>query len=142
MTFDEYFMALARTVASKSKDPSTKVGCIIVGEDNEIRSTGWNGLPRKVMEYEGRLKRPEKYKWTIHAEANAIANAARSGISLKNCRAYVTHCPCSQCTGLLIQAGIVEIIWPEDTSTVGDFNIDVSETMMNEADVENWIMKQ
>ena len=129
MTWDEYFIRQAMLVAEKSKDPSTKVGCVIVGEDNEILSTGFNGFPRGVDEgmhekYIGegvkftpnfkRWERPEKYKWVEHAERNAIYNAARNGIRLKNARAYLNWepIPCSDCARAFIQAGIKEIVGP------------------------------
>lgn len=110
MTFDELFMNVAHTVAQKSKDPSTKVGCIIVGPDNEPRSFGWNGMSRGVFDLPERLERPEKYSWIIHAERNAIANAARVGIPLKGCKMYTTHMCCLNCADDVIQAGIIEVI--------------------------------
>lgn len=133
MSWDEYFIRHAMLVSEKSKDPSTKVGCILVGEDNEILSTGFNGFPRGISEtverhqvssdglsssveelISERWDRPEKYKWTEHAERNAIYNAARNGIKLKGARAYLNWepIPCTDCTRALIQSGIVEIIGP------------------------------
>jgi len=123
MTWDEYFIRQAMLIAEKSKDPSTKVGCVIVGEDNEILSTGFNGFPRGVEEgkfvklytpISQRWERPEKYKWVEHAERNAIYNAARNGIRLKNARAYLNWepVPCSDCARAFIQAGIKEIVGP------------------------------
>ena len=78
--WNEYFMAMARLVAKKSKDPSMQVGVVIVGPDHEVRSTGFNGFARGVNEnYSSRWGRPAKYKWVEHAERNAIYNAARMG---------------------------------------------------------------
>ena len=108
--WDYYFMGMAALVASKSKDPSTKVGCVLVGPDNEVRSTGFNGLPRGVTDKPERMERPAKYLWTSHAEENAVAQAARMGTAVKGCTAYVTHPPCARCTRALIQAGIRHII--------------------------------
>ena len=111
MNWDIYFMEMALLVASRSRDRSTKVGCIIVGPDNEIRTTGYNGFPRGIDdENESRHERPEKYLWTEHAERNAIYNAARIGTPLKGCRAYLAWFPCMDCARALVQAGIVELI--------------------------------
>jgi dCMP deaminase len=101
------YLELAALVATWSKDTSTKVGCVVVGPDREIRSTGYNGLPRgcddRVKE---RHERPLKYKWTEHAERNSIYNASRFGASLKGCAIYCTHPPCSDCARAIAQAGI------------------------------------
>lgn len=113
MTWDAYFSKLAELAATRSKDRSTQVGCVIVGPDNEIRSTGYNGFPRGVDDaVEERHQRPEKYLWTEHAERNAVFNAARSGIALKGCRAYSTLFPCMDCARALAQVGVVELIAP------------------------------
>lgn len=110
MTWDEYFINLLEVVASKSKD-STKVGCVIVGPNNEIRSTGYNGFPRGSDDNcPERRERPEKYIWTEHAERNTIFNAARMGISLDGCISYQTWYPCCDCARALIQVGIKEIV--------------------------------
>jgi len=111
MDWDSYFMNLVYVVAEKSKDRSSKVGCVIVGPDNEIRSTGYNGFPRGMDDSkEERYERPIKYKWTEHAERNAIYNAARAGISLKDCRLYQKWYPCCDCARAIVQVGIKEMI--------------------------------
>jgi len=84
MNWDEYFVAIAELVCFRSKDRSTKVGAVIVGPDNEIRSTGYNSFVRGINDtIEERQQRPEKYFWFEHAERNAIYCAARHGASLK-----------------------------------------------------------
>lgn len=114
MSWDAYFHKLVGVVASKSKDRSTKVGCIIVGPDNEIRSTGYNGFPRGVNDdVDERHERPAKYQWTEHAERNAIYNAARHGTPLGGCTAHLGWFPCVDCARALIQAGIVELVCDE-----------------------------
>lgn len=111
MNWDNYFKDLVAVIASKSKDRSTKVGCVIVGPDNEIRATGFNGFPRNINDdEEDRHQRPEKYFWTEHAERNAIFAAARVGTPTAGCRLYLTWFPCMDCARAIIQAGIVEII--------------------------------
>ena len=86
---------------------------MVVGEDREIRSTGFNGFPRGIEDDSGRLAdRSQKYPLICHAEENAIMHAARIGVSLKGSSAYVTWPPCSRCARSLIQAGVSEIVYP------------------------------
>ena len=111
--WDARFLELARHIAGWSKDPSTKVGCVVVGPDREIRSTGFNGFPRGIEDNADRLDDRElKYPLVCHAEENAIMHAARIGVALKGCVAYVTWPPCTRCARSLIQAGIREIVYP------------------------------
>ena len=96
--WDERFLRLAREISTWSKDRSTRVGAVIIGEDKTPGPYGFNGFPRFVDDdRESRHERPEKYKWTEHAERNAIYNAARIGVPLKGCTMYVTHMPCADC---------------------------------------------
>lgn len=111
--WDVRFLELALHISRWSKDPSTQVGCVVVGPDREIRSTGFNGFPRGIDDSDERLTDRElKYPLICHAEENAIMHAARIGVSLKDCRAYVTWPPCTRCARSLIQAGVREIIYP------------------------------
>lgn len=111
MSWDRYFIQMSQLVASKSKDRSTKVGCVIVGPDNEVRSTGYNGFPRGIDDkIEARHERPVKYQWTEHAERNAIYNAARAGISTGGCRIFLQWFPCVDCARAIIQSGICEVV--------------------------------
>lgn len=165
MNWDEYYIMLAMHIAQKSKDPSTKVGCVIVGPDNEIRSTGFNGFPRGVHEknyhkiddtsrepcendiievtgIDERWERPAKYEWVEHAERNSIYNAARIGVSVLGCRAYLNWepRPCVECCKGFIQAGIIEVIGPNlpfpSGGTRKDWKFDVSTIMMDESGVK------
>jgi dCMP deaminase len=108
--WNTYFMNMLDLVAARSLDKHTKVGCIIVGINNEIKSTGYNSLPRGVLHLDERLERPEKYKWIEHADRNAIYNAARIGVSLENCKMYLSFYPCIECARAIIQVGIKEVI--------------------------------
>ena len=111
--WDQKFMGLARHIAEWSKDRGRHIGAVIVGPDNEIRSTGFNGIPRGVRDdIEERHDRDsgEKYIWGAHAERNAIYNAARIGVPLQGCRMYGTHYPCVDCAIAIIQSGIAELI--------------------------------
>lgn len=103
------FMKLALEVSSWSKDPSTKVGCVLV-RDKKVLSMGYNGLPKNLNDDSGILyDREKKYEITVHAEINAVTNAALHGISTEGSSAYVTFHPCSRCAAVLINAGIVTI---------------------------------
>ncbi len=109
--WDQRYMDLANHIANWSKDRSTKVGCVIVGPDNEARSIGFNGFPRGVDdEVDERHERPAKYAWTEHAERNAIYSAARVGVSLKGCTMYLPWFPCMDCARAVVQAGITELV--------------------------------
>lgn len=113
--WDRRFLELAKSVGQWSKDRSTKVGCVIVGPDREIRSTGYNGFPRGVNdEPDCRHARPTKYLFTEHAERNAIYNAARMGTSLLNCTLYfywpASGPPCADCARAIIQSGISRVV--------------------------------
>jgi dCMP deaminase len=134
--WDARFLELARHISGWSKDPSTKVGCVVVGPDREIRSTGFNGFPRGIEDNVDRLANREmKYPLVCHAEENAIMHAARIGVALKGCVAYVTWPPCTRCARSLIQAGIREIVYPADLVIpdrwIDDFRI--SSGMLTEA---------
>ena len=137
--WDERFLELAKQIASWSKDPSTQVGCVVVGPDREIRSTGFNGLPRGIEDSEDRLNNREiKYPMICHAEENAIMHAARIGVSLKGNSAYVTWPPCSRCTRSLIQAGVNEVVYPKDLDIPDRWkdDFDIAMGMMKEAGIK------
>ncbi len=112
--WNKYFIKIAYAVSEKSKDPDTKVGCVIVGPDREIRMTGFNGLPKGCEDLPERYERPEKYKWIEHSERNAIYMAARLGTSLQDCHMYITAPPCEECARGIIQAGIKSVTYPID----------------------------
>jgi len=120
LSWDEFYFNMTEVVASKSKDRSTKVGTVIVGPSNEVRTVGYNGFARGVNDDIGeRHSRVNgvKYLWTEHAERNAIFNAAKVGIPLEGCRIYVNLFPCSRCARAIIQSGIVEVIIDERNKT-------------------------
>ena len=106
-------MLLAHHIASWSKERGRRVGAVIVGLDKEVRSVGFNGLPRGVRDdLEERHSRETgaKYLWSSHAERNAIYNAARIGVPLKGCVMYVPWFPCVDCAKAIIQSGISELV--------------------------------
>jgi dCMP deaminase len=115
MKWDRRFIQLAKHIAQWSKDPSTQVGCVVVGPDREIRSTGFNGFPRGIEDSIERLEdRSVKYPLICHAEENAIMHAARIGVSLRGCIVYCTWPPCTRCARSLVQAGVREVVYPAD----------------------------
>lgn len=108
--WDNYFLNLLPHIAKKSKD-KTKTSAIIVGPDNEIRSTGYNGMPRGFNDLDlNKWQKPEKYNWIEHAERNSIFNAARMGTSTNGCTMYVSHFPCVDCARAIVQSGIVRVV--------------------------------
>lgn len=128
--WDSRFLRIAEEVKTWSKDPGTKVGCVLV-EDRRIIATGYNGFPAGLSDELTLYKNREfKLRVTVHAEANAILNAARNGSNTRGCTAYVTFPPCSQCASALIQAGIARVVcpnpsfaverWREDFQTASD----------------------
>jgi len=132
-SWDQYFIEIALLVAKKSKDESTKLGAVIVGPDNEIRSTGYNSFPRGLNDTLGaRQERPEKYHWFEHSERNAIYNAARIGVSLKGCRMYLTPGPgvCCGCARAIIQSGVAEVILSGDMNTKQKWSEEAKRSMI------------
>jgi dCMP deaminase len=117
MARDSYFTAIAETVSLGSKDRSTKVGAVLV-RDGTILSTGYNGPVRGANDADpAKYERPTKYRWTAHAEQNAIFNAARVGTPTVGATLYLNFapCPCVECAKAIIQAGICEIVGPNRT---------------------------
>ena len=110
--WDQRFLRIAHEVSSWSRDPGTTVGCVLV-KNRRILSTGYNGFPVGLSDSLD-LYQDREYKLavTVHAEANAIINAAKNGAVTDGSTAYVTFPPCSQCAAALIQAGVSEVICP------------------------------
>jgi dCMP deaminase len=112
MNWTEYFLGMAEVVKLKSKDQSTQIGAVVVGEGRNVLSTGYNSFPRGLDDsLQERQERPEKYFWIEHAERNAIYNAALEGVSLKNSTIYLTSgLPCMDCARGIVNSGI-KIVW-------------------------------
>ena len=119
--WDKHFLGMALFNATMSKDPATRVGSVVVGPDREIRATGFNGFPRGIRDLPHRLNdRDTKLRIVVHAEMNAILNAARVGVSTRDCTLYLAATddsgstwggpPCTRCTVEIIQSGITEIV--------------------------------
>jgi len=124
-TWDEYFLAFAKLAASRSTCLAFPVGAVIV-KDRQVLATGYNGSPSKSVHctdqgycYPG-LDKCDTSKTmpsrAIHAEANAIAQAAKSGVGIDGASIYVTLEPCLACLKLIISAGIREVVYETDFS--------------------------
>jgi dCMP deaminase len=133
----EKYLKLAEFQAELfSKDPSTKVAALVIDDNYNIRSTGFNGFPRGFKEKEERWEKPTKYDYVVHAEANSVCTAARNGASLSGCTIVSTLFPCQDCAKLIIQAGITRIITRkpnEDSSWLQSF--EKSKEMFGECNV-------
>lgn len=94
-----------------SKDPSRKVGCIIVSQDEKHYSFGYNGFPKNIEETKEKWSRPKKYSYVLHAEINSVINA---NFDTEKSTAYTSFKPCHLCLGVLINAGVKRVIWMND----------------------------
>jgi len=142
MEWTEYFLNIAEQVKQKSKDQSTQIGAVIVGEDKEVLSTGYNSFPRGLDDsLPERQERPEKYFWMEHAERNAIYNAARIGVSLKNSTIYLTSgLPCMDCARGIVNSGIKTVYCKQVCTTKNKDKWDESQNksleLLGECDVD------
>ena len=119
LSWDDYFMGIAKLSAMRSKDPNTQVGACIVTHDNRILSTGYNGTPNGIDDKEFRWGREgapleTKYLFVCHAEMNAILNFRGNKREFENAKIYVDLFPCNECAKLIIQSGIKEVIYLSD----------------------------
>ncbi len=128
LSWDAFFMGIAKLAAGRSKDPNTQVGACIVSDDNTILSIGYNGAPNNynddIFPWNREGKDTEtKYMYVCHAEANAINNYLGSRKDLKGARIYVDLFPCNECAKGIVQAGISEVIYLSDKYNGTDENI-------------------
>jgi dCMP deaminase len=130
--WNKRFLDLCEHVATWSKDPSTKLGSVIVDSKKRVVSIGYNGFPRGVDDRHDRYDdRPTKYLFVAHAERNALDNAP---MMVDNCTMYVTLLPCNECAKSIIQKGITTVVTyrPEREDV---FNWNITLAMFNEAGV-------
>ena len=137
ISWDEYFMGVAKLASLRSKDPSTQVGACIVDGNNKVVSIGYNGFPMGCSDDEfpwgregGMLE--TKYAFVVHAELNAILNSPRS---LAGCTLYVSLFPCNECAKAIIQSGIRKVVYECDKYAKED-NVIASKKMLRAAGVE------
>lgn len=147
--WDKHFIDMCVAHAMMSKDPSTKVGSVIVGPDKEVRSIGFNGFPRGIKDTPERLDdRDTKLKLIVHGEMNAILAAARVGIPIKGCTLYLAATdnfgevwggpPCVRCTVEIIQAGIKQIVSPQIRNgfTKWREDLELAQSLLSEAGIK------
>jgi len=147
--WDKHFLDLCIKHSAMSKDPSTRIGSVIVGPDREIVSAGFNGFPRGIADTQERLSdRETKLKLVVHAEMNAVLAAARIGVWLKGCTLYLAAtdasgviwggAPCTRCTVEIIQAGITEIVSYPIKSCPSRWHADLvmARDLLNEAGIK------
>lgn len=145
MTWDDYFILMAKMAATKSKDRSTVVGAVIVDEHHNIIATGFNGFPRGIDDTNPNYhERPLKYQITEHAERNAIYQAAAGRGGTRGCTLYLAHNPylgiCTDCARAIIQAGIKKVVGPDISfkgkGSVWEADVSTAYHMLMEAEVE------
>jgi len=112
--WDKRYLNLAKEVSTWSKDPSTQIGAVAIGQKGQVLAQGYNGFPRGVYDGEIRYKdRNVKYQYVVHAEQNVIYNATYNGVSLDGSTLYVWGLPiCSECAKGIIQVGIKRVVMP------------------------------
>lgn len=139
------YYKLAEFVANEfSVDESTKVGALFVYPDTlQIMSVGYNGMPRGIDEKkQNRWERPLKYKFTEHAERNAIYNAAQCGIPLKDSICIVSMFPCAECARGIIQSGCKMVISFDFNDYVDPNDIERIKRWREDWDISMEILKE
>ena len=135
--WDARWLEIAGVVSTWSKDPSTKIGAIAV-KDKRLVSTGYNGFPRGIQDYDDRWNnREEKYKYVVHAEMNCIYNANYHNQSLKDSTMYIVGLPvCHECAKGIIQAGVVRVVAEfKDAPLKWARSTEITEKMFKEAGI-------
>tara|TARA_R110002050_G_scaffold128308_2_gene249559 strand:+ start:103 stop:540 length:438 start_codon:yes stop_codon:yes gene_type:complete len=136
--WDKRYLDVASNIAQWSKDPSSKIGAVAVGDKGQILAQGFNGFPRNIKDWEERLKvRETKYKFMIHAEMNAIYNATYNGVSLDGATLYVHGLPCcANCALGVIQVGIKRVVMRGNIKPQWEESFEMTKQLFNEANVE------
>lgn len=129
ISWDEYFMSITLLASCRSSCDRLHVGCVIVDDEHRIISVGYNGYLANVR-HKSRVRDGHEQS-TVHAEQNAVAYAAKNGVSLNNTKAYISHYPCINCTKILIASGIKEILYHKDYK-----NDDICKDILNDAKIK------
>lgn len=123
-------MKIAENVSEQSHDQETQVGAVLISNvSGAILATGYNGFIRGAPDHKLPATRPEKYNFIVHSEENLIANCARHGISMNDCKVVLTLSPCVKCMRLLFQCGITQVVTKakyrdfEQLKLMGDIDI-------------------
>jgi len=133
---DEYYMGMAFTVSTRSKDPNTQVGAYIVSKNNEPLSSGYNGVPKKINDKDVDWSRPNKYNFVHHAEDNAIWHAREK--NLDGATIYVTMFPCKSCMLDIVRSGIYRVVYFKDKSAhmLNEQEVEITKNIAKLANVE------
>lgn len=120
LSWDDFFIALCFLAAQRSRDPNTQVGAVVVNDQHVVVGLGYNGFPRGVPDGAlpwareappGGSSLDTKYPYVVHAEVNAVLNTASSA---RGCVLFVALFPCAECAKVIIQSGIVEVVYADD----------------------------
>jgi dCMP deaminase len=140
-TWDEFFLRKVYLISTKSKDPRTKYGSILVKNNHQI-AEGYNGIPKGVYDFPDRLDKDNKENYIVHAEQNCCFMAARFGIATEGAILYCQGLPCVNCAKSLIQCGIKEVAYHKRWQSVVEKIdrpwvklLDISRKMMLESGV-------
>lgn len=138
ISWDEYFMGVAKLSGMRSKDPNSQVGACIVSQDNKILSMGYNGFPVGCSDDEYPWSREgdeldKKYVYVVHSELNAILNYR--GGSLEGAKLYVSLFPCNECAKAIIQSGIKTVVYDQNKYP-NSASVIASRRMLKSAGVE------
>ena len=138
-SWDSLFMRMAYLISSKSRDPRTKIGAVLV-KDKRVISMGYNGFPGGVKDlYDRYDDRERKYKFVVHAEDNTILTASRFGICTVGTILYTNGVPCCECAKSIIQGGVKEVVihkqWPDMTHSGWIESTKISKIMFDEAKI-------
>lgn len=136
--WDARFLKIAYEVSTWSKDPGTRVGAVLV-QDRRVIATGYNGFPQGISDsLERYADRETKLAFTVHAEVNAILNAAKNGAETGKATLYVTFPPCVRCATSIIQAGITRLICPSLDSSPERWrsSFEDGQLLLNEAKIQ------
>lgn len=110
-SWDRFFIDASKGIAQRSKDPSMKVGAVIVRPNKTIAGLGYNGFPRGVRDDAERYaNRSMKYAMAVHAELNAILNSREV---LAGCAIYTTFHPCARCAAAIVNTDIAKVVCEE-----------------------------
>lgn len=132
-TWNQYFINIAEVVATRSKDPNTQVGCLIINQNNHIVGTGYNGMIQGIEETETLWQRPIKHDYVVHAEANAITHCL---VPLKGNKLYCTLYPCKNCAKLIATAGLKSVFYKHHSLNGNDYLDTISQEIFAKAGIE------
>jgi dCMP deaminase len=127
--WDDYYLGLAFLVATRSIDPRTKHGCVIVSKENRVLTMGYNGPIRGIDNASVPLTAPAKYPHLLHSEENALLSYNGSLQDIQGSIAYITGDPCHRCLRMLIQKGVTRVVHGHVRSVM----LETAEASENEA---------